>query len=260
MHPLTRTDHLDAAIRAHPGDAGFGLQISMFLGVGVIDAFNDHVRLGKARFDVAVGQRVFEQHVGVWITLAVGIAEGIGVQRRRVGRHRRKGIGDDRQRFIVDHDCLCRRFRLGFALRHDQRHVIGFPPHNFGLRRAVQAAKHRLIGHDQAVFIDGHIGGGQHSHDARHGACGAYIHRTDASVRRPGKDHFEPRLIGQVDVAGVDAGARHFFCSIDAGQAASHCAHNNSLNSDAPAWVQVAARRAGEYAGDRPLARRRGCS
>ena len=93
---------------------------------------------------------------------------------------------------VIDLDQLGRGLCLARALGHHQRDAIGFPAHHRGLFAAARPADHRLVGHDQAKFVDRHIGGGQHRDDARRGLRPAHVDRVDAGMGHAGEDRLHP--------------------------------------------------------------------
>ena len=159
VHPLAGADHLDASVRMGEGQSGFGLEIGVLLGVGPVGGLDNDIGLLKTGLDFAVDQAVFEHVVGAEIAFAVGKGERVGMQDRCVRRHGLKRIGDDGQRLVLDVDQRRGGFGLRLGLGDDQRHMIGLPAHDLGLRRAARSAQHRLVGHDQSVLVDGHVFG-----------------------------------------------------------------------------------------------------
>ena len=104
VHPLARTNDLDATIGPHKAQSGFGLQIGMFLRLGTIGRFDNDIGLRKAGLDVAIREGIAVQHVGMDVTLAIGEAKLVGVENGRVGLHGGKRVGHDGQRVIVHLD------------------------------------------------------------------------------------------------------------------------------------------------------------
>ena len=169
---------------------------------------------------------VFQQHVGVQVALAVGIAKRMGVQDRRVRLHGGKRVGDDGQRrrsrcltrLAAASACACR-------FGHDQGHVVRLPAHECGLRRAARAAQHRLVGHDQPILVDRHVGGGEYGDDAGRGQRGAPT--STARMRAwgtPAKTIFSQAWPGRSMSPGIERGAGHLGGGVDARQAAAKAA------------------------------------
>jgi len=160
------------------------------------------------------------------VSLPIGErAEGERVQQRCVGRHGRKGVSHPGKRLIVDFHQLGGRFSLGLAFGHDQRHMIRLPADNLRLRSAAHATQHRLVGHDQPILVHRHVFCGQHSRHAGRIAGRNGLHTAKAGMGLAGKNDLQPQLAGQVDVARIAGGARHFVRGVYAGKAASDSAH-----------------------------------
>ena len=229
VHPLTGDDHLDAPVGAYVGEAGLRLQESVFLRMRAVNAFDAHIGQGKAVRNVPAAQAMGDKQVRSPVSLFIGkVAEGVGMERLRVGGQRLLRVGDDRQRLVFDVKQAGRRLSLRRGLGYDQRHLIPFPAHDLRLRRAARPAQHRLIRHHQPVFVDGHVGSGENGDNALHGRGPCRIQAHDAGVGYAGEDDLEPGLIGQVDVAGVGGLAGHLLHRVETGYAATDCAHQKT--------------------------------
>jgi hypothetical protein len=173
VHPLAGADHFDAAIGQYVGQPGLGLEIGVLLRVGAIGGFDDHIGCGKARGNVALLHAIFEQQVGLQVAFAVGKAGIHGVQHGAPGCMASHRIGDNGQRFIVKLDQFGGGFGLGLVSATTSATLSASQRTTFRLRRAAGPAEHRLVGHDQPIFVDRHIRGGQHGKHAGRGQRGA---------------------------------------------------------------------------------------
>ncbi len=90
-------------------DAGVRLQVRVLLPRRFERFFEHHVRCGKAGLHVALANANVLEHV----------ASAIGVNERRIGRHRRARVADRRQIFVRHFDEFGRTFGCGSRLRCD---------------------------------------------------------------------------------------------------------------------------------------------
>ncbi len=195
MHPLARRDDLNAAVIPDKGHPSLGLEIGVFLRVGAVDAFHDHVGLGEAGLDVPVADVVVQEHIGIPVPFAIGVAaEGIWVQDGCIRLEGSERICDHGQLLVIHLDESGRVFGLSLGLRHHQGYVISLPADYFRLFRAARPAEHGLIRHDESVLVHRHVSRGQHRDDARCGLGLAHVQSGDAGMGDAGEDDLHPGL------------------------------------------------------------------
>ena len=134
VHPLAGADDLNTAIWAYKAQAGFGLEIGVFLRLSAIGRLDDDIGLGKAGVDVALFEGVAVQYIGVEVAFAIGKAEGVGVEDGGIRLHGGDGVSDKRQWLIAHLDQLGGGLRLRFGLRDHDGDMIRLPTHDFRLR------------------------------------------------------------------------------------------------------------------------------
>ena len=218
VHPLPGDNELDAPVRADVGEAGLRLQIGVLLRMRTVDALDADISLGEAIRHIAASQAVGDEQVRLPVTLFVGkVAEGVGMERLRVGGQRLLRIGDDRQRLEFDVKQTGRDLSLRRRLGHNQGNLVAFPAHDLGLGRAAQPAQHRLVRHHQPVFVDRHVGRGQYRDNAIGGLSARRVQAQDACVGHAREDDLEPGLVGQVDIAGIGGLAGHLLGGVKTG-------------------------------------------
>ena len=83
---------------------------------------------------------------------------------------------------------------LGFG--GDQGYFVALEAHDV-------AAERGLIGVDQAVGVEGHVGGGEDGDDAGIGQRGGGVERADARVDAMGKDDLQVQHAGTHEVGGI---------------------------------------------------------
>ena len=150
------------------------------------------------------------------------------MERLRTGSQRLVCGCDDRQRFVLDIEQPGRGLGLRRGLGHNQRHLIPFPAYHLGLGCAPRPAQHRLIRHNQPVFVHRHVRRRQNGDDAIHRRGPGRIQADDARVGHAGENDLQPRLIGQVNVGRIGSLAGYLFRRVETGYAATDCSHQKT--------------------------------
>ena len=229
VHPLTGDDHLDASVGAHVSEAGLRLQKGMFLRVRAVDTLDAQFGLGEAVRNVPAAQAMGDKQIRLPVPLFIGkAAEGVGMERTRVRCHCLVRIGNDRQRLVFDIKQPGRRLGLRRGLGHNQCHLIAFPTHDLCLRRTPRPAQHRLIRNDQPVLVHRHVRSCQNGDNAFRGRGPRRVQTDDARMGHAGEDDLQPRLIGQINVAGIGGLTGHLVRGVETGYAATDCTHQKT--------------------------------
>ena len=146
------------------------------------------------------------------------VAGLIGMELERTLFHRFARIGDHGQIFIFDLDQIARVLGLLLGLRDDQRDLIADEADVIApFLVAARPDEHRLIGHDEAVFVVGHIFGSVDGDDAR---CFFGLGRVDAGddgVRTAREENLHVRHVRHDQIAGIQCSTSDFGDGINAG-------------------------------------------
>ena len=178
VEELRRHEQFDPAVVGRDRQSGFGAHRRLVLHTDLVGPLDGHVPVDRR---VAVADDEVANHV------AVGV-DGIGDEGD-------VGIDDRVERLVVHHDRLGRPSGdLGMVGRDDRD--------RFAQVANLAVGQHGLVGGLETEHrTAGHVIGGEHGMDARHGECGAGFDRADpgpgvggaegarptASRRRPGR-------------------------------------------------------------------------
>ena len=96
-------------------------------------------------------------------------------------------------------------------LGDDHCQMVCFPPTDIGGNGNTvvvsRANEHRLVKLGQAVFVAGHVGGGDNRDHTGYCLGRTYVQTYQPSVRLAGEDDLGDKCIVKLTVAGVDSGA-----------------------------------------------------
>ena len=169
---------------------------------GVVE---DTVRLGEAALDVAEGHRdalVDVSFLAIVVDARLGRREGL------------LGLGDRRERLVVDVDEVERLEGRQLVLRDDGGHGIADEAD------LVEAQRLLVLAHGEDPVFDRKVLPGQDEANARAGECARGVDRLDPRVRKRRAQELRVEHLGQDDIVGeaglsgdlrapVDAPARH---------------------------------------------------
>ena len=216
MRPLPGHIHRDAAFLVDECHACFRLQVSVLLGRRVVFAFHNDVGLGEGGFHIALADAVVGENVG---------AE-FGVHQRGIGLHGFPRVGHDWQVFVFHADEVAGAGRNFLGFGHHHRDLVAHKAHPVGVGLVgAGPAEHRLVGFHQAVFVVGHIFGGEHAQHAGQRLRGRGINAHDARVGPSGEQNFHISHVGQVNVGREERPAGHFVGGINAAQGLTEGVH-----------------------------------
>ena len=207
VRPLPADVDGDPAVRVNPAHARLRLQVGMFLVRQAVFALDDDVGRIPTGRHVPFANLVMLEDVGAVPRLHQNLVP-----------HRFVDVGHGRQWLPVNRNQRSGALGLRLALGHDHGHVIALPAADVAVGLgAAEPDHHGLVGQDQAVFVDRHVGGRVDGDDAGGGQRFADVHRQHAGVGLVAKHNFGVQQVFGRHVARVRRGAGHFAGGIDAG-------------------------------------------
>ncbi len=192
--------HGHAAIGLQVGQAGFGLQVGVFNGRGLVGLLDHQVGLLQPGLHVALADP------GV----LADIARRMGMQLHGAGCHGGLRIEQRGQHLVVHADAAQRS-------TGDLHGLGGHGQHRFPNVAHHATGHHRLVlDEDAEVVHAGHVVAAQHAFDAGHGTRRAGVDAQDARMRVRAAQHLQVQHVGHPQVGGVLHRAGHLARRVDA--------------------------------------------